>query len=137
VAVGKETLSEFLKDMKNWPDVIQRNAILIFNRHTEFAKSESQRVAPFRSGELQKWVITQKAKMTDTGIKSAYVFIANNNGFNYPWVVNKGVRNGKELKISKRINAYAQKRFAEHGVDSVSDDLMEAMGDLVSEVFLK
>jgi hypothetical protein len=134
----KETIGQFLNNIKNWPDVIQRNAQTIFDSQTVFAKSESQRLSPVDTGELNEKITMIKAKRTPNGIVSGYMFTARNGDYYYPAVMNRGTwDNGKEIKFNKRINSNAQSQFAEKGIDSVKDNLMDDMVKLVTEVFIK
>lgn len=128
-------LSEFVKNLNKFDDAIQMKAINIFDKRTVDASGESQQVAPYKTGLLQRSVTIVKAKITPSGIRSAYIFTANNKGFPYPVVVEAGVRNGKELNISKKFNRRAQSGFGQFGIDSVSDDLVDDMARLAGEVF--
>jgi hypothetical protein len=136
----RDTIAQFLANMKNWPDAIQRKAIGIFNEETLLAKSKSIEVAPEDTGELKNKIQTIKANLTPTGIRSGYQFFAHaKDGYYYPKNVNEGIgRNGKPIKINteKGFNAQAQTHFAEAGIIEVQDRLMDRMVKLVEEVFI-
>lgn len=130
----KETIQEFLNNFKDWPAIIQKKALQIYDQETEFALGQSVYVAPRRTGELQNKVQRIKAKATPDGIKSAYVFKAHSKtGFSYPIKMNEG---GK-FKIHKTINPNAQTHFAEYGVNKASPELMDRLSDLIEEVFIQ
>ena len=136
---NRETVNQFLANLKNWPDAIQRKAIGIFNEETLLAKSKSIKVAPEDTGELKNKVQTIKATLTPTGIRSGYIFLAHNGNFYYPKSVNEGIgQNGKPIRINteKGFNAMAQTHFAEAGIIEVQDRIMDRMIRLVEEVFI-
>lgn len=131
---SKETIEQFLANFKNWPTIIQKNATKIFNESAVLAWSKSRQVAPRDTGELINSSRVMHAKLTTNGITSGYYFPAHSDkGFYYPTKVNEG--EGIEIKTGK--NANAQSHFAEAGVESVQDNLMSKMGNLIEEVFIQ
>jgi hypothetical protein len=127
-----KTIKEFLNAFRTWPEVIQNQALRLFDIETELARSKSVEVAPERSGELRarKNQVVLKAKVTPTGIRSAYIFAKP-----YAMIVESGVREGKPLEIRTTINPLAQAHYGAAGVKSREEPLMDAIKALVSKSF--
>ena len=131
---NKETVDEFLKNIKTWPDIIQKNALKIWNEETLIALGQSVYVAPRKTGQLQSQVGTIKAKLTPNGITSAYVFSAvSDGGYSYP----KKVNEMENKQIKKTINPNARSHFAEYGVGKVEKPLMDRLADLIGRTFIQ
>lgn len=126
----RESVNTFLTNIKNWNNVIQWLALNSWNQNTELAKGESVRVAPKRKGTLQRSARLVRAKITDKGIVSSFIF-----GVPYAYDLEKGERNGKELNIRTTVNPNAQKGYGARGVKTVENDLIDDLKTIVSRSF--
>ena len=135
---NKETISEFLANMKNWPNAIQKRALSKFDLRKGQALGQAVIFAPEDTGALKKQTISPKAKLTPTGIYSSFSFIASSKGFYYPYWVNEGTRpDGTPITIKKGKNPNAQAGFADKGIPQASNDLMMDLTKIIEEVFIQ
>jgi hypothetical protein len=125
-----ERFEDFMKKFPTWPATLQSRAIELFSQRTMEAMGTSKRFAPKRKGFLIRSARRIAAKITPAGVRSAYQFIVP-----YAAEMESGMRKGKPLNISQRVNPEAQSGFGQKGIDEATPAILGDLKTLVGLTF--
>ena len=124
----KETLEQFVKNLPQMSGVIQRVVMQDWGKNTLRAMGKAKYFAPMKKGTLMGSARKVNVKLTNNGLKSAFIF-----GVPYAYKLEKGVdEKGRHLNIRTDKNANAQSGYAARGVDEQEPFFMSDIKKAIS-----
>lgn len=127
----KETLQEFTKNFGRYPEMVQREAMTMWNQETLATVGKAIFYAPKDKGTLQNSARSVRAVVTPDGIKSAFIFAVP-----YAFRLEKGKdKAGKTLNIKTIVNPNAQKGYSSRAVDEQEPFFISGLKKVISKAF--
>ena len=122
----KESLGDFVKKLPRMFPQLSRKVLTLWNQNTLITMADAQTYAPVDKGTLQGSARAIKAKVTTSGIKSAFVFAV-------PYA--RRLELDTSLNIRTDVNPRAQSGYASRAVEENKNLFVEDLKKAVSQVW--
>jgi hypothetical protein len=128
----KETFDKFFKNWHKFDDKIIRLALAGWNKNTLLTMSRAQFYSPVDKGTLQGSARRVKAKITNQGIKSAFIF-----GVPYAFRLERGIDpiTKKKLNIKTTVNPNARSKYGETAIDENEKMFLDDLNKVISKAW--